>query len=172
MTKSKAIVGVLSAAVATLAPMAVSSKTSTIARAGVWEAFGGTTSKGGGICGMSTEVDQRYFGIKRVAESAIVSIQVGTSQWKLADGQKMAVRIVFDTNTPRDSSAVGMHFEDGDAGLEFYIEQAETENFLQEFRKSSRLLVQFPDGNFADWKLSLAGSTAVSDAYQQCLRKL
>jgi hypothetical protein len=84
----------------------------------------------------------------------------------------MAVRIVFDTNTPRDSSAVGMHFEDGDAGLEFYIEQAETENFLQEFRKSSRLLVQFPDGNFADWKLSLAGSTAVSDAYQQCLRKL
>ena len=57
-------------------------------------------------------------------------------------------------------------------GITFTINQGEVANFMREFRMSGQLVVQFPDANFADWKLSLSGSSAVSDAFQQCAGRL
>ena len=157
---------------ALLAASSVSAETRTLLRSGTWETFGGTTSKGNPICGMSAEVNTRYFGIKRIAGDEIVTIQLGTPQWKLERGEKKQVRLIFDSNSPWNAPGTGMHFDDGDPGLEFTINQGEVANFMREFRMSGQLVVQFPDANFADWKLSLSGSSAVSDAFQQCAGRL
>ena len=121
---------------------------------------------------MSAEVNTRYFGIKRIAGDEIVTIQLGTPQWKLERGEKKQVRLIFDSNSPWNAPGTGMHFDDGDPGLEFTINQGEVANFMREFRMSGQLVVQFPDANFPDWKLSLSGSSAVSDAFQQCAGRL
>lgn len=157
---------------ALLAASSVLAETRTLLRSGIWEAFGGTTSKGNPICGMSAEVNTRYFGIKRIAGDDIITIQLGTSQWKLDRGEKKQVRLIFDSNAPWNAPGTGMHFDDGDPGLEFNVSQAEVANFMREFRMSGQLVVQFPDANFPDWKLSLSGSSAVSDAFQQCAGRL
>jgi hypothetical protein len=157
---------------ALLAVSSASAETKTILRSGIWEAFGGTTSTGKPICGMSAEVNTRYFGIKRIAGDDIVTIQVGTSQWKLDKGEKKQVRMIFDSSSPWNAPGTGMRFDDGDPGLEFNVSQGEVANFMREFRMSGQLVVQFPDANFPDWKLSLSGSSAVSDAFQQCAGKL
>lgn len=151
---------------------AAMAQTRTLVRAGAWEAFGGTASKGLALCGMSTEANTRYFSIKRVGGNDVLSVQLGTPQWKLTDGERKQVRLAFDSKTARNSAGVGMHFDDGDPGLEFAVPAAETEEFLREFRTGTQLTVQFPDANFADWKVSLSGSSAVADAFQQCTKRL
>lgn len=147
-------------------------QTRTIVRAGAWEAFSGTASKGGALCGMSTEANTRYFSIKRVGGSNALSVQLGTPQWKLTDGERKQVRLAFDSKTARSNAGVGMHFDDGDPGLEFAVPAAEIEEFLREFRAGIQLTVQFPDANFPDWKVPLSGSSAVADAFQQCAKRL
>lgn len=150
----------------------VMAQTRTNVRVGAWEAFSGTASKGVALCGMSTEAHTRYFSIKRVGGSDILSVQLGTPQWKLTDGERKQVRLAFDSKTGRSSAGIGMHFDDGDPGLEFAVPAAEVEEFLREFRASTQLTVQFPDANFPDWKVPLSGSSAVADAFQQCARRL
>ena len=161
--------GILSAMLVVGPAMA---QTKTIVRAGTWEAFGGSTSKGAALCGMSTETNTRYFSIKRVGGSDVMSVQLGTPQWKLTDGERKQVRLAFDSKAARSSAGVGMHFDDGDPGLEFAVPAAEIEEFLREFRAGTQLTVQFPDANFPDWKVPLSGSSAVADAFQQCAKRL
>lgn len=163
------VAGILAAMLIADPPMA---QTRTIVRAGTWEAFGGTTSKGIALCGMSTEANTRYFSIKRQSGSDVLSVQLGTPQWKLTDGERKQVRLAFDARTARSSAGVGIHFDDGDPGLEFAVSATEIEEFLREFRASAQLTVQFPDANFPDWKVPLSGSSAVADAFQQCVRRL
>ena len=160
------------AVTASLALASALAETKTLVRSGPWEAFDGTTSKGNPICGMSTEVDTNYFGIKRIGSDGTITIQLGTGRWKLTDGQKMGLNMIFDANPVWRATGTGMHFDDGDPGLEFIINQTETENFMREFRQSAWLVVKFPDGNFADWKLSLSGSSTVNDAFVRCARRL
>jgi hypothetical protein len=155
-----------------LSACSASAETRTLLRSGIWEAFGGATSKGNPICGMSAEVNTRYFGIKRIAGDDMVTIQLGTPQWKLDRGEKKQVRLIFESNSPWNAPGTGMHFDDGDPGLEFTINQGEVANFMREFQMSGQLVVQFPDANFPDWKLSLSGSSAVRDAFSQCTRHL
>lgn len=147
-------------------------KTNTILNAGAWEAFGGTTSKNQPICGMSTEVATHYLGVKRITGKAGFGIQMGTGQWKLSNGLKHQVIMNFDSNPAWSLTGTAFHFDDGDAGLEIILSDDRIDAFLREFRGSSRLNVKFPDANFADWQLSLGGSSAVTDAFLNCLRTL
>jgi hypothetical protein len=65
-----------------------------------------------------------------------------------------------------------MHFNDGDAGLEFTISRNELDQFSAEFRSSSSLRVQLSGSDSAEWSLSLAGSNAVTGAFLQCIEGL
>jgi hypothetical protein len=146
--------------------------TRTLARSGTWEAFGGNTTKGGGICGMSQDVNHKYFGLKLFAGDSTFTIQVGGKIWLAENGRKQNVVMVLDGNRPWRATATGMHFNDGDAGLEFTINRDELAEFNRQFRDAGQLRLQFPGTMAADWLVDLTGTTAVSDAFGRCTRGL
>src|SRR5260370_4550303 len=113
--------------------------TRTLARSGTWEAFGGITTRGAGVCGMSQEVNKRYFGLKLFAGDSTFTIQVGGKIWQIENGKKQSVVMVLDGNRPWRAIATGMHFSDGDAGLEFTINRDELAEFNRQFRDASQL---------------------------------
>src|SRR5436305_11336993 len=146
--------------------------TKTLAQAGSWEAFGGTTSAGRGVCGISAEVAKRYLGVKFFAGNDTFTIQLGTPAWTVADKEQVGITMRLDANPIWRATAVGFHFDDGDAGLQFTVNRAELDNFSREFRDSSQLMLQFQDNRFPQWILGLEGTMAVNSAFQTCLRGL
>jgi len=147
-------------------------ETSIIARAGVWSAFGGTTNSGRAVCGVSQSAGDRYFGVKFFAGDSTFTIQMGTKSWRIENGAKQKVQMIMDGNRAWTATGTGMHFNDGDAGLEFTINRNELDQFAAEFRASSLLRVQFMGSDASEWSLSLAGTNAVSDAFLNCIRGL
>jgi len=161
------------AAAILLAASAAHADTRTIARAGAWEAFGGTTTQGRPLCGVSTTTtDGRYVGVKMFQGNETFTIQVGWKQWTIKDGAKQDVHMMMDGNPRWRASASGMHFGDGDAGLEFNVASSQLLDFVRQFTDSNRLLLQFPGGGAQDWAISLAGTTAVSTAFSNCIGNL
>jgi hypothetical protein len=155
-----------------LAASSVAAETSVITRAGAWSAFGGTTTSGRPVCGVSTSVGDRYFGVKFFSGDATFTIQMGAKTWRIENGAKQDLQMVLDGHTPWSATGTGMHFNDGDAGLEFTINRNELDQFAAEFRSSSWLRVQFKGSDASEWSVSLAGTNAVSDAFIQCIRGL
>src|SRR5690349_9370239 len=143
-------------------------ETNLITRAGAWQAFGGTTSGGHPVCGVSQSAGDGYFGLKFYAGDSTFTIQLGNKAWRLANGATQALQMTLDTNRPWNATGTGMHFNDGDAGLEFTISRSEIDTFAEQFPNSTLLRVKLAGPNGEDWSVSLAGSNAVTDAFLQC----
>jgi hypothetical protein len=150
----------------------VQAKTSKLAQQGDWEAFGGTTSNGRGVCGISSEQSGRYFGVKLFAGNSTFTIQLGTHPWQITSGEKLGAVMRFDDNSPWRATGTGMHFDDGDGGLEFTINRSELDRFGLEFRGGNQLRIQFEGLRFPEWLMSLQGTQAVNGAFQTCIRNL
>src|SRR5437588_446316 len=118
---------------------------------------GTCTSAGRGVCGISAEVAKRYFSVKFFAGNDTFTIQVGTPAWTVADKEEVGVTMRLDANPIWRATAVGFHFDDGDAGLQFTVNRAELDNFSREFRDSSQLRLQFQDNRFPQWIMGLEG---------------
>jgi hypothetical protein len=146
-----------------------SAETNLITRAGAWQAFGGTTASGRPLCGVSQTVGERYFGLKYYARDSTFTVQLGSKAWRLDNGASQQLQMVLDGNHPWTATGTAMHFNDGDAGLEFTINRAELDKFAAEFRSSTQLRVQFTNWDTAEWSLSLAGSNAITDSFLQCI---
>jgi hypothetical protein len=154
-----------------LAASGVAAETSLITKSGAWQAFGGTTTSGQPVCGVSQSVGERYFGLKYFSGDSTFTIQLGQKSWRIENGAKQKLLMILDGNRPWTATGTGMHFNDGDAGLEFTISRNELDQFAVEFRSSSSLRVQFT-ADAAEWALSLAGSNAVTGAFLQCIEGL
>jgi hypothetical protein len=147
-------------------------ETNTLAKAGSWAAFGGTTVSGVPVCGISRDVGGKYFGLKQYSNSDTFTIQVGAKDWKIADKLKINVIMRFDTSSPWNGVGTGMHFNDGDPGLEFDVKRNQIDRFAAEFHNSGQMQIQFQNRDMMDWVLDLAGTKSVSDAFQRCIRNL
>ena len=153
---------------ATTASSVAGAETKTLAEAGTWEAFGGTTTQGRPVCGVSQEVGGRYFGLRLYSGGETFTIQLSTKEWKVADKAKIKVVLRFDAHNPWNATGTAFHFEDGDSGLQFHVNKSEVTQFMSEFRASTTLRLEFVGSNLADWSLSLAGTARVSDAFLTC----
>ncbi|HMK67512.1 MAG TPA: hypothetical protein VK433_03100 [Stellaceae bacterium] len=147
-------------------------ETHVLRRAGIWEAFGGSTTSGRPVCGVSSQVQDKYFGWKYFYGDDTFTIQLGKSSWQIDDGAKQKVMMQFDQNSPWNATATGMHFNDGDAGLEFTINRSQLDEFEQEFRSSNQAMVRFPGSDAQDWFVPLQGVNSVFDAFRQCILKM
>ena|SRR6476620_3400048 len=147
-------------------------ETQPLARAGSWEAFGGTTPQGRGVCGISAEVSKHYFGLKFYAGNDTFTIQLGTGEWQVTNGEKIGITMRLDNNPLWRATATAFHFEDGDAGLQYHINRTELDNFAREFRDSSLIRVEYEGGRFPAWTIGLQGTMAVNGAFQTCMRGL
>jgi len=110
-------------------------ETKQLAKAQSWEAFGGTTANGRGVCGISAEPGGRYFGVKVFAGNDRFTIQMGTPEWKqLPPDQKITLHMRFDANAEWNAPGTSFRFEDGDMGLQVFVNRSEMDAFSSEFR--------------------------------------
>lgn len=167
---------IIAAAAATIMlAMPSLAETEVTARAGDWEAFSGTTvpkpgsgKKAQRVCGVSQSMaDDRYVSIKFFEGDTTFTLQIGWKQWRINDGDKQEVAITMNTRWTT-KEATGMHFNDGDAGLEMTVKVAELRDFMQEFRAANQMRFEFPGSGAHAWTMSLNGSSAVTDAFDKC----
>ncbi len=173
---------IIAAAAATIMlAMPSLAETEVTARAGDWEAFSGTTvpkpgsgKKAQRVCGVSQSMaDDRYVSIKFFEGDTTFTLQIGWKQWRINDGDKQEVAVTMDNNPAwTTKEATGMHFNDGDAGLELTVKSNQLNDFMQEFRNSGSMRFRFPGSGARDWNVSLTGSGAVTDAFDRCRRAL
>jgi hypothetical protein len=160
------IVGFMLAAGSSLADTRV------LARAGAWQAFGGTTSSGRPVCGMSSTSAGKYFGLKYFSGENTLTVQLGNDKWTLKDKVKVKVEMRFDQESPWNATAIGMHFNDGDAGPEFDINRKQLDQFLREFRGADAIIIRFPSEDVSEWRGSLGGTDSVSSSFTHCVRSI
>lgn len=145
----------------------------TLAKAGSWEAFGGTSNNGTPTCGMSSSGSGLWFGVKYFKGETGFTVQLSSTKWTLKDGVKVKVTMQFDRESPWSATATGFHMSDGDAALEFQVPRNKLGLWLREFRAANTLIVGFPDeGKVNDWRVSLAGTTAVSTHMVNCIDRM
>ena len=143
------------------------------AKAGAWEAFGGRTNDGKRVCGISTSGDDMWLGVKYFAGDDGFTIQLSSTDWTVKDGERVKVIMRFDRLSPWSGAATGFHMSDGDAALELEIPANKLTLWLREFRQSNTLLVEFPEApDVEDWKVDLAGTTAITDRMIACMDRL
>ena len=151
---------------------AAHAETRTLAEAGSWKAFGGTTNKGVPVCGVSTGQQDRYFGLKFYSGDDTFTIQISDKDWRIKDGRKYRLSMRLDDHPEWEATASGMHFGDGDPGLEYEIRRQELKNFVREFGNSRRLRLRFRDGDMDNWTLDLNGVDEVKAEFEACQSKL
>lgn len=143
------------------------------ARAGAWEAYGGTNADGKRLCGISTSGEGMWIGVKYFRGDDGFTVQLSSTDWTVKNGEKVKVIMRFDRLSPWTGAATGFHMSDGDAALELDIPADKLGLWLREFRQSNTLLVEFPDApDVEDWKVSLAGTTAITDRMIACMDRL
>jgi hypothetical protein len=145
--------------------------TKTLATAGYWEAFGGTSDNGTPVCGMSTSGKSLYFSIKAYKGDDQMTVQLGSSDWKIDDGDKQRLSMRFDKNSPWNATGTGFHFSDGSAALEFYVSLKNIEKFITEFAGGSKLHITFDESDVDKLSLTLDGALQVTDTFADCIRK-
>lgn len=155
---------------ATMSASAAEAEVKTYARAGAWEAFGGTSNSGQKLCGVSTSGDGEYIGIKYYKGDSSLTIQLSNTTWKVTDGTKVAVTMKFDSQSPWRARATSYHMTDGDAALQLEIDEDQLDRWMAEFRQSYFLIIGFPNDKVDDWRANLRGTSSIADRMAECLR--
>lgn len=161
----------VAACVGLFAPSMASAETKTIATAGYWKAFGGTSEDGKAVCGMSTSGKAMFFSVKIYKGDDDMTVQLGSSEWKIKDGAKQKLAMRFDKESPWNATATGFQFSDGDAGLEFMVKLKNLESFLTDFVKSKKLRITFEGSDVDSWSADLGGTESVISAFADCVQK-
>jgi hypothetical protein len=146
-------------------------ETTVVVKSGNWEAFGGTADDGRSVCGMSSSPEKRYFGLKQFGNKDTFTIQISDKSWSITDKSIYSVTMRLDRNRLWTATASGMHFNDGDPGLEYEIRRAELRKFNKEFGSSNKLKIMFANG-MPTWNLDLAIAREVNKEFAACNEKI
>ena len=147
-------------------------QTTVFDRSGAWRAFGGKCDDGRQKCGVSTIGAGKYFSIDYFDGDNTLTVQLGSSDWQVNNGDKTRVTMQIDSEPPWRATGTGMHFSDGDAGLWFEIDRDQLDRFMGEFRGGGQLILRFPDSDVSDWRANLSGTSRVSDSFVRCIRAI
>jgi hypothetical protein len=145
--------------------------TQTLATAGAWKAFGGTSNDGTPMCGVAASGKGLFFSLKIFKGNDDMTAQLGSSGWKIKDGGKQKLTMRFDNEKPWNATATGFHFRDGDAGLEFSVPLKNLEMFITEFARSKKLRITFDGTDVDSWSADLTGTAAITSAFADCAKK-
>jgi hypothetical protein len=169
---SGTIFSATSALVCLLAAMAHAGTRITVSEGG-WDAFGGTTTVGISVCGISNDaVKGRYFGVKLFANTATFTIQLANKDWEITKGSHYEVRMQFDHHDRWYATGEGIIFNDGDSGIEYTVRKTQLAEFEREFSDSARLRVWISQSDTPGWVLDVKGVRAVKKEFATCNRNL
>jgi hypothetical protein len=133
---------------------------------GSWDAFSGTGDDGKPVCGIGTNnpADGRNFSIRFEIGGADVSFQAKKPSWNIPGGTQVPLVMQNGPNPPWSEQGSG-----NGQMVEWSVDRGALQSFDAQFRSASWMTLSFPTGNEAPWTLSLAGSTAVSNAFGRCI---
>jgi hypothetical protein len=137
--------------------------------AGAWDAFSGRNDKGGAVCGIgnTNPSDGRRLSIHFDIGGTDTVLSASKPDWAIPDNTPVRVVMQIGLNTPWTEQATGRGHD-----IEWSMDRAAMQWFDQQFRGASSMTLTFPDGNEPPWTITLAGSSAISDAFGRCIRDL
>lgn len=156
------------AALAALAATPAAAEVKTFAEAGGWEAFGGLSSDGTPVCGVSTSSDTSFFTLKYFKGDTVLTVQLSDSTWKGKLGDKIPVAMKFDDNPTWRATATTIKLGH-DFGLEFTVNAKVIGDWMDEFKESDKLYVVFPDSSVDNWVADLGGTKIIGEQMEKCV---
>lgn len=166
---------------AALAAVAISGASASIASAemlpthqyGHWRVWQGTMNSGNHGCSVSSmgsAPENRYFAIKYVIETRVLTVHISKASWSIPEGTRIPLEIEF-TGFPgawrNERGAIGsgddvyMSFPSGQRALDF----------VTEFKRASSGVIRF-GGNEGAWTLNLTGSSAAANEMLSCIGRV
>jgi hypothetical protein len=151
------------------APTAALAQMQTYYHVGTWDAFSGRNDKGSAECGIgnTNSTDNRRVTIRFDIGGTDTVATASKPDWSIPDGTRVTVVMQVGLNTPWTEQGIGHEH-----GIEWTIDRTAIQAFYQQFRNSTSMTLTFPDGNEPPWTVSLAGSSAITDALDRCVRDL
>lgn len=137
--------------------------------AGVWEAFDGQGDDGQTVCGIGSRnpSDGSAFSVRFVIGGDDVTFTAVKPSWDIPDHTQIPVVMQVGLEQPWSEQAIGSGNR-----VQWIVSQADVQSFDEQFRRSSSMTVTFPAGSERPWTISLAGSTAASNAMGRCVTDL
>jgi hypothetical protein len=163
--------GTIAAALWLTASMACA-EVKTLASAQGWQSFGGTTQDATPVCGISKELETKYFSVKLFAGRDTMTIQLSNKDWELVKGEEYEITMRFDQSPLWRATGVGFQFDDGDMGVEYTVRRQELNEFNREFAASSGLVLHIAEAGKQDWTIDLSGMDDVRRAFVTCTNDL
>lgn len=145
---------------------------STFAQVGSWKAFGGTSTNGKMLCGMSSSSGGKWFGVKYFKGNSNFTVQLSNKSWTVKDGSKVSLSMRFDRESPWRATATTFHMSDGDPAIEFEVGRDQMGNWLREFRGAQTLVLSFPNADVSDWRADLTGTDRIAGEMQRCMQMI
>jgi hypothetical protein len=143
--------------------------TRTLATQGAWKAYGGRSTDGTQVCGMSVSGDQgRSLHIKYYDGTNDLSLQAFKESWRIPVGTRFPVIMRVDGRSPWH---VPQAYGRGDL-VEWRVSLSQGDSFLSEFRFGTNLNIAFPSGSEAPWTASLSGSNAITSVFITCIQSM
>ena len=137
--------------------------------AGAWDAFSGRTDSGGAVCGIgnTNAAASQRLSIRFDIGGRETTFSASKPDWSIPDKTPIRVVMQVGLNTPSTRQASGHG-----RSIDWPMDRPAMQSFDQQFRGASSMTLTFPDGNEPPWTVSLAGSSAISDALDRCVRDL
>jgi hypothetical protein len=136
---------------------------------GVWDAFDGQGDNGQPLCGIGSRnaSDGRAFSLRFTIGGDAVTFTATKPGWQIPDNTTIAVVVQIGLQQPWTEQAVGSGNR-----VQWTLDRADVQTFDAQFRRATSMTVTFPSGNEPPWVISLAGSTAASNAMGRCVTDL
>jgi hypothetical protein len=136
---------------------------------GVWDAFDGQGDDGQPLCGIGSRSpsDGRAFSLRFTIGGDDVTFTATKPGWNIPTNTQIPVVVQVGLDQPWTEQAVGSGNR-----VEWTLSRADVQTFDGQFRRAASMTVTFPSGNEQSWIISLAGSTAASNAMGRCVTDL
>jgi len=136
---------------------------------GGWDAFDGEGDDGQPLCGIGSHnpADGRAFSLRFRIGGDDVTFIATKPNWNIPNGTQIPVVMQIGLERPWSEPAVGTGQR-----VQWTLDRADVRAFDAQFRRASSMTVTFPAGNETPWIISLAGSTAASNAMGRCVTDL
>jgi hypothetical protein len=136
---------------------------------GSWDAFNGHTDNGRVFCGIgSTDpVDGHSLSIRFEIGGTTMTLTATKPVWSIPAGTNITVVMQIGTEVPWTVQADGNGRQ-----LRWSMDQTAIQLFDAQFRHATTMTLTFPDGNEPQWRLPLAGSTLIDNAFGRCITDL
>jgi len=166
---------VVAAVISAALVSAASADTKTYYRSGAWENYGGTTSDGQPICGMSISKPDVSMALHVKWINGSVGVQAFKETWHIPEGTQVPIELGFDKNLwgrtiATGSAAGGREYRWGT--VTFGIVDASVNNFLEEFAHADKLWLRFTNGNETPWVADMVGSRNSVNSFKMCIGEM